>query len=366
LNKEEIRYLIALCKIKEIGPVLIKKILNHFNSVQEIFKANIETILAIEGIKLELAKRIKSFDKWDEVDKLIDSCEKKNIDILAITENRYPKLLKEINDPPPILFCKGIFEGRDNLALAVVGSRKLSEYGKRVTEKITNELASMGITIVSGLARGIDSIAHTTALATKGRTIAILGSGLSIIYPPENKKLAEKIINSGALISEFYPDEPPKRENFPKRNRLISGITLGTVVTEATINSGALITANFALEQGREVFAVPGNITTKNSEGTNLLIKKGAKLVQTVEDIVEEIKSFIPLLKEFKKEKDLKEIVDLSDTEQAIFNLLDLPLFLDEVIMKTGMSVSTVLESLLQLEIKGLIEKFEGKYVRRI
>lgn len=366
MNKEEIRYLIAISKIKDIGPVLIKKILQHFDSAERVFSADTDQLLAIDGMRLDLAKRIKSFNNWGEIDNLISTCEKRQIDIYAINDERYPKFLKEINDSPPILFCKGKLEDKDNLGLAVIGSRRLSDYGKRITEKFAFELASMGITIVSGLARGIDSIAHNSALSAQGRTVAFLGSGLNIIYPPENKKLAERITNSGALLSEFYPDEPPKRENFPKRNRLISGMTLGTLVTEATLNSGALITASFALEQGREVFAVPGNITSKNSEGTNLLIKRGAKLVQTVEDILEEIRTFIPLLKDLKKEKDLKEIVDLSDSEQAIFNLLESPLFLDEIIIKSGMNVSRVLDILLQLEIKGFIEKFEGRYVRRI
>ncbi len=366
MNREEIRYLIAISKIKDIGPVLIKKILQHFDSAERVFSAETDQLLAIDGMRLELAKRIKNFNNWGEIENLINTCEKREIDIYAINDERYPKLLKEISDPPPILFCRGKFEEEDNLGLAVVGSRRLTDYGKRITEKFTFELASAGITIVSGLARGIDSIAHNTAISAKGRTIAFLGSGVSTIYPPENKKLADKIINSGALLSEFYPDEPPKRENFPKRNRLISGMTLGTLVTEATLNSGALITASFALEQGRDVFAVPGNITSKNSEGTNLLIKRGAKLVQTIEDILEEITTFIPLLKDSKKEKDSKEVVDLSDSEQAIFNLLDAPLFLDEIVMKSGMNVSKVLDILLQMEMKGFIEKFESRYVRRI
>lgn len=366
MNKEEIRYLIALNEIKDIGPVFIKKILQYFGSAEKVFNAELEHLLSIEGTKLDLAKRIKNFSEWEKIDKLINNCEKRGIDIYSITDVRYPKFLKEIHDPPPILFCKGKIEEQDNFGLAVVGSRRFSDYGKRVTEKFAFELASMGITIVSGLARGIDSIAHNAAILAKGRTVAFLGSGVSIIYPPENKKLAEKIVNSGAVISEFYPDEPPKRENFPKRNRLISGMTLGTLVTEASVKSGALITASFALEQGREVFAVPGNITSKNSEGTNFLIKKGAKLVQQIEDILEEIKAFIPLLKESTKEKDLKSIVDLDSGEQAIFKLLDSPLFLDEIVLKTGMNISKILEILLQLEIKGLIDKYEGKFVRRI
>ncbi|MCS7163890.1 MAG: DNA-processing protein DprA, partial [Thermodesulfovibrio sp.] len=226
---------------------------------------------------------------------------------------------------------------------------------------------SVGITIVSGLARGIDSIAHKAALSAEGRTIAVLGSGVSHIYPPENKIIAEKIIENGAIISEFYPDDGPKRENFPRRNRVISGLSFGTLVTEAAINSGALITASFALEQGREVFAVPGNITSKNSEGTNYLIQKGAKLVTKIEDILEEIEHFVPLLKKLKKDYFGESKTEkLDNDEKIIFNILNEPLYLDEIIMKTGINTAKVLEILLGLEINGLITKIEGKYVRRI
>ncbi len=365
MNRQEARYTIALREIKDIGPVLVKRILTHFASAEDVFLADEEELLSLEGFNLELVKRIKNFNLWDRIDNVINTCEKRQIEIITIKDEKYPKLLREIPDPPPVLFCRGEIKEDDNLGLAIVGSRKCSDYGKRVTEKIAFELASLGINIVSGLARGVDSLAHNSAVCAGGRTIAFLGSGVSVIYPPENKKLAEKIMNNGAILSEFYPDEPPKRENFPKRNRLISGFSLGTLVTEATLNSGALITASFALEQGREVFAVPGNINSKNSEGTNFLIKKGAKLVQSVEDILEEIKTFVPLLKEFEIEKNTKKRVDLDDSEKAIFNLLNSPMLLDELVMKTGMNISKVLEILLQLEIKGLVEKFEGKYVRR-
>lgn len=366
MNKEEIIKILALTEIKEVGVVSIKKLLSNFGSAEKVFDASVEELLNIEGIKIETAKKIKSFNEWSKVYDIMKTCEKREIEIYPITDERYPKFLREIHDPPAVLFCKGKIEEIDNFGIAIVGSRKLTDYGKRVTEKFAFELSSLGITVVSGLARGIDSVAHNSALSAGGRTIAFLGSGVSVVYPPENKKLAEKIINSGALLSEFYPDEPPKRENFPKRNRLISGMTIGTLVTEASINSGALITAKLALEQGREVFAVPGNITSKTSEGTNFLIKRGAKLVQNLDDILEEIKAFIPSLKESYIKQESKKTVDLNDEERAIFNLFDSPLVLDDIVLKTGMNVSKIMEILLKLEIIGLIEKFEGKYVRRI
>lgn len=364
MDREEIRNFLALTSIKDLGPVSIKRLVKHFGSAKAVFNSELESLLSVDGIKQETARRIKSFSDWEKIDKIIKGCEREGINIYTINDPDYPSLLREIHDSPTVLFCKGGLRDIDNFSLSIVGSRKPTDYGRRVTEKLASELASLGITIVSGLARGVDSIAHNAALSVSGRTVAILGSGVSVIYPPENKKLAERITISGALISEFFPDESPKRENFPKRNRLISGMTLGTLVTEATTNSGALITATFAIEQGREVFAVPGNITSKNSEGTNLLIKKGAKLVQSVEDILEEIAAFIHLLRESSRRE--QNLVDLDSSEQAIFNLLDSPMQLDEIVIKTGLSVQKVLESLLTLEIKGLIDKFEGKFIRRL
>jgi DNA processing protein len=366
LNKDEIRHILALLEIKDLGSVSIRKIIQTFGSAHKVFYSEPEEIVSLTGIKLDTAKKIKSFSNWQKIDDLTNQCEKKQIKILTINDESYPQLLKELYDPPVVLFCKGILLPQDNFGLAVVGSRQLSDYGKRVTEKFAFELASCGITIVSGLARGIDSVAHISALSAQGRTIAVLGSGILKIYPPENKKLSEQIIQRGAILSEFYPETPPKRENFPKRNRIISGMTIGTLVTEATTNSGALITAKLALEQGREVFAVPGNITSKNSEGTNFLIKNGAKLVQKIEDILEEIQPFIPSLKEsyISLESTIK--VDLNDEENAIFSLLDKPLNLEEIVLKTGFGISRILEILLKLEINGLISRFEGKYIRRI
>ncbi len=359
---EETRFCLALNEIKDLGPVLVKRLFIRFNSAKKIFNSSIEELAEVEGIGREKAKRIKEFNKWNEIDRVIKLCEKREIKIYSFNDNQYPGLLKEIHDPPVVLFCKGEIKPEDQAGLAIVGSRKLSEYGRKVTEKLASEAALYGITIISGLARGIDSVAHKSALSQGGRTIAVLGSGVLHIYPPENRTLAEKIMQNGAIISEFYPEEGPKKENFPKRNRIISGISIGVVITEAAINSGALITASFALEQGREVFAVPGNITSKNSEGTNYLIQKGAKLVTKIEDILEEIMQFVPLLKKQNK----NEIVELDSEEKAIFNILNEPLTADEIVLKTGINVSKVLEIILRLEINGLIHKIEGKYIRRI
>ncbi|MGB9822045.1 DNA-processing protein DprA [Thermodesulfovibrio sp.] len=359
---EETRFCLALNEIKDLGPVLVKRLFKKFNFAKKIFSSSIEELAEVEGIGIERAKRIKEFNNWNEIDRTMKLCEKREIKIYPFNAAQYPGLLKEIYDPPVVLFCKGEIKPEDHLGLAIVGSRNLSEYGRRVTDRLASELASFGITIVSGLARGIDSVAHRAALSQGGRTIAVLGSGVLYIYPSENKTLAEKIIQNGAILSEFYPEEGPKKENFPKRNRIISGISIGTVVTEAAINSGALITASLALEQGREVFAVPGNITSKNSEGTNYLIQKGAKVVTKIEDILEELSHFIPLL----KKKSETETVALDDDEKTVFNILEEPLTADEVVLKTGIKITKVLEILLKLEIKRLIIKAEGKFMRRI
>lgn len=359
---EEVRLYLALNEIKDLGSVLVKRLITKFNSAENIFSATIEELAEIDGIGIQRAKRIKEFNKWNEIDRIINLCEKRQIKIYSLNDEEYPKYLKEIYDPPVVLFCKGEIKPEDHFGLAIVGSRKLSEYGRRVTEQLASQIAQCGITIVSGLARGIDSVAHKSAISNGSRTIAVLGSGVLNIYPPENRLLAEKIIHNGAILSEFYPEEGPKKENFPRRNRIISGMSIGTVVTEASINSGALITASFALEQGREVFAVPGNINSKNSEGTNYLIQKGAKLVTKVEDILDEIMHFIPSLKKQYK----TETVELDSEERDIFNILDELLTTDEIVLRTGIRITKVLEILLRLEIKGLITKIEGKYTRRI
>lgn len=363
---EETRFCLALNEIRELGPVLIKRLLLKFSSAREVFNAEMKELASVEGIGVDRAKRIKEFNRWESIDKLLNLCKQREIKIHSYLDREYPQLLKEIHDPPVVLFCKGEIKPEDHFGLAVVGSRRLSEYGRRVTERIAYELASCGLTIVSGLARGIDCVAHNAALSAGGRTLAVLGSGVSCIYPSENKALSERIIKNGAILSEFYPDEGPRKEHFPRRNRILSGMTVGTVVTEATINSGALITASFALEQGREVFAVPGNITSKNSEGTNNLIQKGAKVVTKREDILEEIGQFIPSLKKSVNESLIYETVDLDEEERTIFNVLDEALNLDEIVLKTNINIAKVLEILLKLEISGLINKIEGRYVRRI
>ncbi|OGW94292.1 MAG: DNA protecting protein DprA [Omnitrophica bacterium RIFCSPLOWO2_02_FULL_45_16] len=289
----------------------------------------------------------------------------------------YPKLLKNIHKPPNILYLNGSFEKEDENVVAIVGSRRASRYGLEMGEKLAYELALRGVTIVSGMARGIDSAAHKGALKAKGRTIAVMGSGHDHIYPPENKDLYERIANAGVVVSEFENDMAPLPKNFPIRNRIISGLSLGVVVVEAAKNSGALITADFALEQGREVFAVPGKISSLTSAGTHDLIKDGAKLVQTADDIMEELKLHIiePMTGEKKYLRD--DLINsktgayicnsLTDDERRVYKTLsDEPLYIDDIIKETKVGIGKIAKALLNLELKRLIKELPGKQFVRL
>jgi DNA processing protein len=278
---------------------------------------------------------------------------------LSLKDKEYPQNLRYIYDPPQTIYVKGSLLLEDNLAIAIVGSRQASYYGLKNAESLAFELAAKGITIVSGLARGIDSAAHQGALKAKGRTIAVLGSGLNKIYPPENKKLAEEIAQNGAVLSEFPLDTPPLKENFPRRNRIISGLSLGVVVVEAAQKSGALITASCALEQGREVFALPGKIDSFTSQGTNDLIKQGAKLIQSSQDIVDELE---PLRLLSGMPKETQKIPDLPEEESKVYQLLSSePMHIDELLEKSALSQGKLLTALMKLEYKKLIKELPGK-----
>ena len=300
-------YWLALNMVPGIGRKLYHRLINHFHFPEKVFQATNSQLLQIEGVGENLAATITSFD----VDKVIEQ-EKKlvtlnHVSIITFQDDIYPENLKKIYDPPPVLYMKGSIAKMDNIAVAIVGTRIPSRYGKLVTEKISSELAERGVTIISGMASGIDSIAHRSAIAAGGRTIAVFGCGVNMTYPTENINLKEKIIENGAVLSEFPMNTRPERTNFPMRNRIISGLSLGTIVIEAAEKSGALITSDFALEQGKDVFAVPGNINSPKSKGTNRLIKMWAKLIENAEDVIEEFTYEIQtLLHSFGKEKEKK------------------------------------------------------------
>ena len=374
----EAEALIALNTISGVGSSRLKKLLEAFGSASRIFLAREYALKKVDGIGDKISGEISGFH-FENLKKELDLAKKLKVNIVTFQDKEYPGNLKSIYDPPLCLYLKGGLLESDTLSLAVVGSRRASFYGLSCAEKFSYALANLGITIVSGLARGIDTQAHKGALKAKGRTIAVLGSGLNCIYPSENKKLADDIACSGAVISEFPLNARPLAQNFPRRNRVISGLSQGVMVVEAARNSGALITADFALEQGRDVFAIPGKVDSATSFGTNQLIKQGAKLIDSIEDIIEELK---PKLAEYiekesgktkiadtrKVAKERKSSIQLSEEEGLIYSLLDSsPRHADELIEESGLSSAKVMAILLKLEMRKSVKQLPGKmYIREV
>jgi len=359
----ELRFLLSL---EGIGIVKIRNLLSAFHSVDNIFEAGLNDLAKVEGIGMALSRKlIGSFSQLptslDLYKKEYETLTNKGISVSSFLDETYPQLLKRIYDPPMLIYVKGTLLKKDNFPVAIVGTREPSTYGKVQAEKFSSELARNGITVTSGLARGIDSIAHQTALQNGGRTLAVLGCGLDVVYPPENKKLYETIPENGALISEFPLGTKPDAQNFPTRNRIISGLSLGTVVVESGIQGGALQTAAFALDQGREVFAVPGNLGVKQSEGTNALIQKGeAKLVKNCEDILLELE--LKLKPVVHKHTAQKININLNLFEQKIVAALGQEeKHIDDLAILAGLSTADCLINLLSLEFKGIVKQLPGK-----
>jgi DNA processing protein len=361
LKKEEIAFWLKLRQVPGIGNVIFNRLIKIFTTPEKVFHASPDELKKIEGIRPQTIEEILNFKDNGWAEKELALMEKHGVKLLTITDENFPLNLKQIYDPPPFLYVKGEITKEDNLALAIVGSRNASSYGKSITKRIARELAERGFTIVSGLARGIDTFAHKGALEGKGRTIAVLGSGIDIIYPGENKVLVEEIALSGAVITEFPFGTKPEAINFPSRNRIISGLSLGTVIVEASFRSGSLITARLALEQGREVFAVPGNIDSPGSKGTNRLIQEGAKLVLDPEDIIEEILPHHSPTINFDSPKTRKPN-QLTPEGQNLLKLMDInPVHIDQLIQKSGLPPSQVTSILLELELSGVIKQLPGK-----
>ena len=281
---DKIYYWLALYMIKGVGNATFLSLLNKFGSPDKVFEAKVDELVD-SGIRKDLAYKIVNREFSIDPEKELKKIEKNGVKIITYQDRRYPKPLKEIDYPPVLLYTKGVEIPKDQFFISIVGSRSASHYGLRVAEDMSYKLSKMGIGIVSGMARGIDTAAHKGALKANGYTIAVLGTGIDVIYPPSNKELFRRIEESGTIISEFPMGTPPESKNFPIRNRIISGLSKGVLVVEATRKSGSLITASFALNQGREVFAVPGSIESLRSKGTHFLIKQGAKLVEDVNDI---------------------------------------------------------------------------------
>jgi DNA processing protein len=358
-------YWLALNMVPGVGPITYRNLVAKFHDPERIFAASVRELSAVGGISEKTIRSIHEFPAARMATEELKKTKDVGASILTFLEQGYPKNLLQIYDPPPLLYVRGDLGVSDALRVAIVGSRRGSSYGRIMTKKISKELASAGATVVSGMARGIDTCAHLGALEAGGKTIAVFGCGIDVIYPPENKKLFFDIITHGAVISEFPLSTPPEGKNFPKRNRIISGVSLGVVIVEASTDSGSLITAAHALEQGREVFAVPGNVGMATSKGTNSLIKQGAKLVEEAQDILTEIfpqygvHDGIPLYGGIVKKDDLPA---LSDEEDDIFHLLSqTPLHIDEISRLSQMEVQRVSTILLGLELKGVISQLSGK-----
>ena len=336
-----------------------------------VFKASVRELNNVAGLGAKTIAAIKSFNSKERVEKEIYFLNKYQVSLITLGDVHYPQNLFNIYDPPPILYVKGVIKKEDSFALAIVGSRSASLYGRLITEKISREMARRRVTVVSGMARGIDTCAHQGVLSARGRTIAVMGCGIDIIYPSENRELWEKIVANGAVISEFPFSTPPDKNNFPTRNRIISGLSLGVVVVEASIISGSLITARSAMDQGREVFAVPGNVNSQGSKGTNHLIKEGAKLVTDVNDIFEDIYPQYddgnPVPQPSGKEEEISEIAASLCPEAGMIlaALSQHPIHVDDIIVKTKLSSSEVLCQLLDLELKGLARQLPGKMFLR-
>jgi DNA processing protein len=350
--------LVTLNMVPEIGTIRLGKLLEFFGKPENILKAAPEKLMAVSGIAGKIAYKICSLKKED-LDKELISVKKLGLRILTQDDKDYPENLKNIPDPPIVLYVKGELKQEDRLAIGIVGSRRASFYGLTTAQNFASDLSDKGFTIVSGMAHGIDTYAHRGALKAGGRTIAVMGSGFNHIYPTENKGLVEEISRNGAVISEFPVDTLPFKQNFPCRNRVISGLSLGILVAEAARNSGALITADFALEQGREVFAIPGKVDSNNSFGTNGLIKQGAKLVTCVDDILEE---FIMPKEKTQAESPVEETLVGDKEEDRVYNLIsEQSVQLDELVEKTNLDIPRISGILLRLQMKRLVQQLPGK-----
>jgi DNA processing protein len=357
---------LALGRIRGVGGVSFKKITARFADPAAVFRASAAELAEIEGLHRELIHSIANFNDWAEIDKEIQCARAAGVKMIPFSDAAYPASLRAIADPPPLLYVKGELRDNDSKAVAIVGSRSASDYGRRIARDLARGLVSFGLTVVSGMARGIDGMAHESALQAGGRTLAVLGSGVDRAYPPEHETLYRRISESGAVISELPMGARPIAFNFPARNRLISGLSLGVVVVEATEKSGSLITASLAAEQGREVFAVPGEAGASRSRGSHRLIRQGAKLVESVDDIIEEI---APQLSRRNGDGGPDSARSLPENSgpaaRQIFALLkETSLQVDQVIEQSGLPASQVLQVLLDLELQGFVCQTPGKIYR--
>ncbi len=354
MDKSEYRDWLKLNSIKKLGSRTIQRLLSDLGKPSDFLGNNSDKLRKLTYISHNIKEEIVANRDNEFIEQQLEYLEKYNVRLISILDDEYPKLLKYVHHPPILLYIKGKILPEDENCFAIVGTRTPTNYGKLVAKEISSKLAEAGFTIVSGLAYGIDKLAHLGALEKGGRTIAVFGTGLDTVYPASHKKIAERIVDSGAIISEYALKEKIEKWNFATRNRIVSGLSKGTLVVEGAKASGALITAKLALEQNRDVFAIPGNINSPKSEGPNLLIKLGAKIVTNINDILEEYQAII----KYKKEQ--KEMPKLDKDESTIFNLLrenERELYFNQIFEITQMPVSKLSVILTNLELKGIVKR---------
>ncbi len=365
---DDARDWLELSLIPGIGPKTFFRLVDHFGNVRSVLEAPRSALAKVPDVGRAISEAVHLGCKT-ELDKTLDLIEKHDVDIVTFDSPSYPEHLKHIHDPPPVLYVKGSLSPADRRSISIVGSRRATHYGKMVAGRLAGDLARIGVTVTSGLAYGIDAAAHKGALAAGGRTIAVLGCGVDVVYPRANSKIYDQVPSAGALISEYPMGCQPDPRFFPLRNRIISGISLGTLVVEAPRKSGALITATQALEQGREVFAVPGNVYSPYSEGCHKLIKDGAKLVETVYDIISEVEGALgdigvnePVQPEAARQSE----IPMSEDEKKVFNYLSMaPVHIDEIAEECDLTASRTASALMTLELKGLAQQISGKRFTR-
>ena len=378
MSYEDTQFWLGLTKLEGLGVRGAHRLVEHFGSPQGAYMASL-TELESCGIPARVAQAVFAQAGLEKASKDLEASVKAGCQVVAYSSDDYPPRLKQIPDPPLVLYVRGDVKALSQLGVAIVGTRRPTAYGSQVAQRLARDLAQRQLVIVSGLARGIDSAAHRGALEAAGKTVAVLGSGIDVIYPRENKRLAEQVSECGALISEFPPGTSPAPENFPIRNRTISGLSLGVLVIEAAEYSGSLITARLALEQNREVFAVPGNITSAQSFGPNHLIKQGAKLVDEWIDVIEEFPAEIRMQLlppvEASEEAAAKPQTgslfeqSLTPDQKAVFDVLraDQPLFVDAILTSAQIPQPRVMTALLELEMAGVIRQLPGKnFIRKL
>jgi len=350
---------IALNMVPHLGPVHLRRLLDIFGSPERVLAARRNELQGVEGLNQTLIDSLVSWESVVNLQQELVHVQEFGATVLTLDDTEYPALLRQIHDPPTVLYIWGKLESRDQHAIGVVGSRRTSHYGLECAKKLSYQIAYSGLTVISGLARGIDTAAHQGALAAKGRTVAVLGTGLHHLYPAENRALAEKIASCGAVVTEFPMETTPDRQTFPMRNRIISGWGFGLLVVEAGVNSGALISASQAADQGRNLYAIPGPIDRPTSHGTNRLIQQGAKLVMSVDDILEDVHALFPKAPVLSPSKPLDLEGDLLKVYESIESQ---ETSIDEIIQRSGLGAGSATAALLQLEMRRLVKQLPGKY----